>query len=147
MFHLFHNVTFIGSLAHYCQTTVFFSSQIYVIWQIFLKIYGLKAIYAVVIVMRIVHTYGTHTHSDIHTLMPMVTPWDHTVCDGVSQLWVTSFNAAALFSPLLMRLWLIIYTMYISCRAYQSDVYVPFVYTCVHSPCQANAFMQRGSQT
>lgn len=43
-----------------------------------------------------------HTRTDTHTVLPAVTPWDHNVCDGVSQPRVTSFNAAALFSPLLM---------------------------------------------
>lgn len=40
----------------------------------------------------------THTYTDL----PVVTRQGHSVCDGLSQAKVTSFNANALFSPLLM---------------------------------------------
>lgn len=43
-----------------------------------------------------------YTCSDTHTVLPAVIPWDHNVCDGITQPRVTSFNAAALFSPFLM---------------------------------------------
>lgn len=44
----------------------------------------------------------TCTYRDIHTDLPTVTSQGHGVRDGLSQEKVTSFNANALFSPLLM---------------------------------------------
>lgn len=52
--------------------------------------------------VRDIKSYRMLTRKDAHTVLPMVTPWDRNVCDGVSQPRVTSFNAAALFSPPLM---------------------------------------------
>lgn len=43
-----------------------------------------------------------YTYRDTHTDLPVVTRQGHSVCDGLSQAKVTSFNANALFSPLLM---------------------------------------------